>query len=145
MNAVEVSFTRLDSRAIPPRRMNDTDAGFDLHALERISLRPGERTSAATGLAVAIPEGYAGLVMPRSGHAVRHGVSLTNSPGLVDAGYRGELRVLMINHGRDAVSFEAGDRIAQLVITPVPPVTYREVDELPSSDRGTAGFGSTGS
>lgn len=144
MNAVNVSFSKLDSRAIPPRRMNESDAGFDLHTVDGVTLHPGEWTAVGTGLAIAIPAGYAGLVLPRSGHAMRHGVSLVNTPGLVDSGYRGELRVLLINHGRDPVSFEAGDRIAQLVVTPVPPVSYLEVTQLSDSDRGIGGFGSTG-
>ena len=144
MNAVNVSFLKLDSRAIPPTRMNDSDAGFDLHAIERVTLHPGERTAVGTGLALAIPAGYAGLVLPRSGHALRHGLSLVNSPGLIDPGYRGEVRVILINHGKDVVSFEGGDRIAQLVVTPIPATAYLEVEELPASDRGTGGFGSTG-
>ncbi len=97
-----------------------------------------------TGVAVAIPPGYAGLVLPRSGHAARHGVGLVNAPGLIDAGYRGEIRVLLINHGDEVVTFERGDRVAQLVITPVPAVVWREVAELPVSERGAGGFGSTG-
>jgi dUTP pyrophosphatase len=124
--------------------MNPDDAGFDLHALEPVAIPAGQRASVGTGIAVAVPDGHAGLVLPRSGHAARHGVTLTNAPGLIDAGYRGEIRVLLINHGHDAVFFEAGDRIAQLLITAVPEFDFVEVASLPESGRGGGGFGSTG-
>ncbi len=97
-----------------------------------------------TGIAVAIPDGYAGFVLPRSGHAMRFGISVVNSPGLIDSGYRGEISVLLINHGEDAVRFETGDRIAQLVILAVPQVEWVEVDGLDGTERGAGGFGSTG-
>jgi len=121
------------------------DAGVDLRAAEPISLKPGERGLVRTGLALAIPEGYAGFVQPRSGMAIKKGLGLLNSPGLIDSGYRGELKIIVINLDPEAVlEIERGDRIAQLVILPVPDVVYEEVDELPPSERGEGGFGSTG-
>lgn len=136
---------RLDPRAELPTRAHSDDAGLDLRALEPVSLAPGRRASVRTGLAVEIPVGHAGLVMPRSGLAVRHGISVVNSPGLIDAGYRGELRVLLLN--TDPVQdcqLAAGDRIAQLVIVAVSATEITEVLELSPSARGEAGFGSSG-
>lgn len=127
-----------------PERAYAGDAGLDLASCERVVLAPGERATIGTGLAVAIPEGYAGFVQPRSGLAARHGISLVNSPGLVDAGYRGELRVVLLNTDREQpFEVEPGMRIAQLVILPVPHVQVDVVDELPESERGERGFGST--
>lgn len=129
-----------------PTRAYAGDAGFDLAACERVELRPGERALVGTGLAVAIPDGYAGFVQPRSGLAARHGISIVNTPGLVDAGYRGELKVALLNTDvRESFVVEPGMRIAQLVVLPIPPVQPVEVDELPASARGTDGFGSSGS
>ena len=129
-----------------PTRAYAGDAGFDLAACERVELRPGERALVGTGLAVAIPDGYAGFVQPRSGLAARHGISIVNTPGLVDAGYRGELKVALVNTDvRESFVVEPGMRIAQLVVLPIPPVQPVEVDELPASARGTDGFGSSGS
>lgn len=105
---------------------------------------PGERAAVPTGLAVAIPEGLCGLVLPRSGNARRHGVGVVNAPGLIDSGYRGELTVLLINHGQDTVTFRRGDRIAQLVVVTVPDVTWVEASELDDTRRGSGGFGSSG-
>ncbi len=120
------------------------DAGFDLSACERVELGPGERALVPTGLAVAIPEGYAGFVQPRSGLAVKHGISIVNTPGLIDSGYRGELMVALFNSDkREAFLVEPGMRIAQLVVVPVPGVELVEVDELPDSERGVRGFGSS--
>jgi dUTP pyrophosphatase len=120
------------------------DAGLDLSSCERVELAPGERALVATGLAVAIPRGHAGFVQPRSGLAVSHGISIVNTPGLIDAGYRGELKVTLINTDRrDTFVVEPGMRIAQLVILALPPVQLREVDELPDSERGERGFGSS--
>src|SRR5205807_6048610 len=120
------------------------DAGFDLAACERIELGPGERSIVATGLAVAIPEGYAGFVQPRSGLAARDGLTIVNTPGLVDSGYRGELQVILLNTDRERpFVVEPGMRIAQLVVLPVPEVDLLEVDELPASERGVRGFGSS--
>ncbi len=120
------------------------DAGFDLSACERVELGPGERALVPTGLAVAIPEGYAGFVQPRSGLAVKHGISIVNTPGLIDSGYRGELMVALVNSDkREAFLVEPGMRIAQLVVVPVPGVELVEVDELPDSERGVRGFGSS--
>ena len=120
------------------------DAGVDLRSTESVSIEPGERCLIPTGLAVAIPEGYAGFVQPRSGMAINKGLGVLNSPGLIDSGYRGELKVIAINLGSDALPIERGDRIAQLVILPVPPFDYEEVEVLPGSERGAGGFGSTG-
>ena len=127
-----------------PRFAHDGDAGADLTASEAVALEPGERALVPTGMAMAIPEGYAGLVLPRSGMAIRSGVTVINAPGLIDAGYRGELRVALINHGREAFTIERGDRIAQLVIVAVERPVYIEVDALDESGRGDGGFGSTG-
>ncbi len=138
-------FQRLDPRAILPTRAHPGDAGLDLHALEPAELEPGERESIRTGIAVAIPEGYAGLVLPRSGLAARHGISLVNAPGLIDAGYRGEIRVLLVNTDRSrSWKLQAGERIAQLVVSPVALPEAEEVAELDSTSRGSGGFGSTG-
>jgi dUTP pyrophosphatase len=127
-----------------PGRAYAGDAGLDLSACERLELGPGERALVPTGLAVAIPDGYAGFVQPRSGLAAKHGISIVNTPGLVDSGYRGELKVALLNTDRrEAFVVLPGMRIAQLVIVPVPEVDPIEVDELPESERGVRGFGST--
>ena len=126
-------------------RAHPGDAGLDLAAAEAVTLGPGDRAAVATGWAVAIPQGMAGLVVPRSGNALRHGLTVANAPGLIDAGYRGELKVILVNLGTDPVLVATGDRIAQLVVVPVSLAAPREVDELPESDgRGDGGFGSTG-
>jgi dUTP pyrophosphatase len=141
---IELPITRLRDDAVLPRQAYDGDAGFDLAACERVTLEPGQRALVGTGLAVAIPEGYAGFVQPRSGLAARHGISVVNSPGLVDSGYRGELRVVLLNTDtREPFTVEPGMRIAQLVVLPVPPVSLVEVDQLPESERGVRGFGSS--
>ena len=144
MTSVHVSFTRLDTELPVPTQAHPGDAGFDLVTAQDVRLDPGERAIVPTGLAVAIPDGFAGLVLPRSGHAARHGVSVVNSPGLVDSGYRGEIKVILVNHGADAVRFERGDRIAQLMISPVPSVELVEVADLDETVRGAGGFGSSG-
>jgi dUTP pyrophosphatase len=129
---------------VVPSRAYAGDAGLDLAACERVELPPGERALVGTGLAVAIPDGYAGFVQPRSGLAARHGISIVNTPGLVDSGYRGELRVALLNtDARETFVVEPGMRIAQLVVVPVPEVEPVEVEELPESERGVRGFGST--
>jgi dUTP pyrophosphatase len=128
-----------------PTRAYPGDAGLDLAACERIELDPGQRALVSTGLAVAIPDGYAGFVQPRSGLAARHGISIVNTPGLVDSGYRGELKVTLLNTDTsETFIVEPGMRIAQLVVLPVPGVEPVEVGELPESHRGTDGFGSSG-
>jgi dUTP pyrophosphatase len=144
MTDCQVSFTRLDSELPIPRQAHDGDAGFDLIAAVDVSLGPGEWAAVPTGVAVAIPDGFAGLVLPRSGHALRHGVGVVNAPGLIDSGYRGEVQVILINHGAVPVAFARGDRIAQLMITPVPNVRLVEVERLDASSRGEGGFGSSG-
>jgi dUTP diphosphatase len=127
-----------------PRHAYAGDAGLDLSACERVVLEPGERALVHTGVAVAIPPGYAGYVQPRSGLAIEHGITIVNTPGLVDSGYRGELRIILLNTDREhAFTIEPGMRIAQLVILPVPPVELQVVDELPDSERGERGFGSS--
>jgi len=142
---MEILVRRLDPGVQLPARAHPGDAGLDLCASEDVSLKPGERASVGTGIAVAIPEGFAAFVLPRSGLAAKHGISLVNAPGLIDSGYRGEVRILMINLDTDeAVTLRRGERIAQLVVQRVEDVTLREVDELPSSARGEGGFGSTG-
>ena len=140
-----LAFRRLVPEARVPTRARDGDAGYDLHAAEPARLGPGERASVGTGIALAIPEGHAGLVLPRSGLATRHGIALVNAPGLIDAGYRGEVRVLLLNTDRDE-PFEVapGDRIAQLVIARVEAPRLEEADELDATLRGGAGFGSSG-
>jgi dUTP pyrophosphatase len=143
---IELAVTRLRPDAVLPSRAHEGDAGLDLATCERVELGPGERAVAPTGLAIALPEGYAGFVQPRSGLASRHGITIVNAPGLIDSGYRGELRVVLLNTDRERTFVaEPGDRIAQLVVLAVPGVELAEVEELPESARGTAGFGSTGS
>src|SRR4051794_25786935 len=138
-------FRRLSEAATPPLRAYPGDAGCDLFAAESARLEPGERASVGTGIAVEIPEGNAGLVLPRSGLAAKHGISLVNAPGLIDAGYRGELRVLLLNTDKsEPFEIEPGDRIAQLVIVAIGDAGPIEVEELAESARGEGGFGSTG-
>jgi dUTP pyrophosphatase len=140
-----VEFTRLRPEGRAPARAHEHDAGFDLFAAEAAVVEPGGRASVGTGIAVAIPESHAGLVLPRSGLAARHGIALVNAPGLIDAGYRGELRVLLLNTDRDEpFRVQPGDRIAQLLVTPVPAPEFVEASELAETVRGTDGFGSTG-
>jgi dUTP pyrophosphatase len=142
---MELPFRRLRAEASLPTAQHPGDAGLDLRAAEGTKVDPGQRAMVPTGLAVAIPDGFAGLVLPRSGLASRHGLTLANAPGLVDAGYRGEVIVAVVNLDRDEpVVIEPGDRIAQLVIVEAPDVEPSWADELPASDRGTGGFGSTG-
>lgn len=145
LDTMQVTFVRLDRELPIPTTAHIGDAAVDLHSRIDIRLEPGERASVPTGLAVAIPEGHAGLVLPRSGHARRSGIGVVNGPGLIDSGYRGEVHVLLINHGSETVEFFRGDRIAQLAIVPVPAVTWIEVESLDETPRGDGGFGSTGS
>jgi dUTP pyrophosphatase len=140
----ELDVKLLHPDAVLPARSRAGDAGYDLRCVEPFVLRPGERALVPTGLAVAIPRGVAGLVLPRSGLAQRHGVTCANSPGLVDPNYRGELRVVLVNLGRETYRGHAGDRIAQLLLVPFWAPELRVVDELPGSERGDAGFGSSG-
>jgi dUTP pyrophosphatase len=141
---IELPIQRLRPDAVVPTRAYAGDAGLDLASCERVELGPGERATVATGLAVAIPDGYAGFVQPRSGLASRHGITIVNTPGLVDAGYRGELKVILLNTDpKEPFVVEAGMRIAQLVVMQVPGIDPVEVDELPESERGVRGFGSS--
>jgi dUTP diphosphatase len=140
----ELLVKRLHDGATLPTRAYEHDAGLDLAACERVELGPGERALIATGLTVAIPDGHAGYVQPRSGLAARHGITVLNTPGLVDAGYRGELKVVLLNTDRsEPFVVEPGMRIAQLVVVPVAFPEPREVVELPDSERGEKGFGSS--
>jgi len=141
---IELPIQRLREEAVVPAHAYAGDAGLDLAACERAELGPGERLVVGTGLAVAIPAGYAGFVQPRSGLAARHGIAVVNAPGLIDSGYRGEVRVVLLNTDRvETFVIEPGMRIAQLVVLPVPALELVEVDELPESERGVRGFGSS--
>jgi dUTP pyrophosphatase len=140
----ELQIRRLREEAVLPERAYAGDAGLDLVACDRHELGPGERAVVGTGVAVAIPDGFAGFVQPRSGLAARHGISVVNAPGLIDSGYRGEIRVVLLNTDRDEpFVVEPGMRIAQLVVLPVPELELAEVEELPESERGVRGFGSS--
>jgi dUTP pyrophosphatase len=142
---VEVRFARLNEKATLPTRAHEGDAGLDLYACEPAHIGPGERWSVGTGVAVEIPDGHAGLVLPRSGLAREHGIALVNSPGLIDSGYRGEIRVLLINNDpADIFRVTPGDRIAQLLIVPVVTADPVEAETLAESTRGEGGFGSSG-
>lgn len=141
---MKIPVTRKELRHPLPGFAHPGDAGADLTASESVTLEPGGRALVPTGLAIAIPEGYAGFVLPRSGLAIRHGVTVINAPGLIDSGYRGELRVGLVNLGTSAFTIESGDRIAQLVIMAVQTPEFVEVDELDETSRGSGGFGSTG-
>ena len=141
---IELPVLRLRDDAVVPEQAYAGDAGLDLAACERVELGPGERATVGTGLAVAIPDGHAGFVQPRSGLAAKHGITIVNTPGLVDSGYRGELKVVLLNTDRrEPFVVEPGMRIAQLVVLPVAAVAPREVGELPASERGERGFGSS--
>lgn len=143
---LNVQVRRLTPLAVIPSYMSDLAAGVDLHAAvnDAIALAPGERTLVPTGLALAIPAGFEGQVRPRSGLALKKGVSLVNSPGTIDADYRGEVGIIVINHGQDVVTIAPGERIAQLIIAPVVRVEFCEVDELEATRRNAGGFGHTG-
>jgi dUTP pyrophosphatase len=142
---VTLRFTRLAPDARPPAQAHAGDAGHDLHAAEPATLGPGERASVGTGIAIAIPDGCAGLVLPRSGLAARHGIALVNAPGLIDSGYRGEVRVLLLNTDRtETFEVEVGDRIAQLLLVRYESEPAEEVESLDETPRGAGGFGSTG-
>jgi len=143
--SVKVIIKRLDPGVPLPLYAKGGDAGADIVSAVDITLAPGERALVPTGISIALPDGYVALVHPRSGLAIKHGVTMVNSPGTVDAGYRGELKLILINHDRsESVSFKRGDRVAQLVIQKVERAEFIEVQELPGSGRGTDGFGSTG-
>jgi len=142
---IELEVTRLRDDAELPSRAYPGDAGLDLVACEEMTLRPGERAVVPTGIAVSIPVGYAGLVTPRSGLAARHGISVVNGPGLIDSGYRGEVKAILLNtDGSESFTIERGMRIAQLVLVPVAAARLVEVTELAGSARGVGGLGSSG-
>ncbi|MCX6445586.1 MAG: dUTP diphosphatase [Actinobacteria bacterium] len=143
--SVKVLIKRLDPGVPLPMYAKGGDAGADIVSAVDITLAPGERALVPTGISIALPDGYVALVHPRSGLAIKHGVTMVNAPGTVDAGYRGELKLILINHDRsESVSFKRGDRVAQLVIQQVERAEFIEVQDLPGSGRGTDGFGSTG-
>ena len=145
MDTVRVPIKQLSSEAQIPRTAYQGDAGVDLRSTERIVLTPRERAMVPTGLAIALPDGYAGFVLPRSGLAAKHGISVVNAPGLVDSNYRGELKVILVNTDpNEAFTVETGDRIAQLIVMPVPVIEFEQVEALPESERGESGFGSSG-
>jgi dUTP pyrophosphatase len=145
MKNIQVLITRLDESIPLPTYAKGGDAGADIVSRIDITLKPGERALVPTGISIALPDGYAAFVHPRSGLAIKHGVTMVNAPGTVDAGFRGELQCIMINHDRlESITFKKGDRIAQLVIQKVERAEFVEVKELPGSGRGTGGFGSTG-
>ncbi len=142
---IEIEFKLLDEDLPPPSYQHAGDAGFDLSSRIDLTIDPGERAMIPTGLAVAIPRGYAGFVLPRSGLAARHGIALVNSPGLIDSGYRGEIAVILINTDlREPFQIKRGDRIAQMVIQKIEEASLFQVIELDETERGAAGFGSTG-
>ncbi|HET8638661.1 MAG TPA: dUTP diphosphatase [Solirubrobacterales bacterium] len=142
---MKLAVSKLNEEATLPSRAHEGDAGLDLYACEAAHIGPGERWSVGTGIAVEIPEGHAGLVLPRSGLAREHGIALVNSPGLIDAGYRGEVRVLLLNTDpAEGFRIEPGDRIAQLVVAPIALVEPVEAEALSESARGDGGFGSSG-
>jgi len=146
MSSVQVLITHIDSSAPLPTYAKFGDAGADLTTTIDFTLAPGERRLIPTGIAIALPVGYVALVHPRSGLAIKHGVSVLNAPGTIDAGYRGEISCILINHDRhESISFRKGERIAQLIIQAVERADFVEVSELPASSRGSDGFGSTGS
>lgn len=141
----DVLFLRLRPDARLPQQAHHDDAGHDLHATEAVILAPGERAAIGCGFAMALPDGMAGLVVPRSGLALKEGLGVLNAPGLIDAGYRGEVKVILVNHDpAESRTIAPGDRIAQLVLIHLPTVRFAEVDSLPDSTRGEGGFGSTG-
>ena len=145
-NSVRVAIVRLPhGEGLPlPTYATDGAAGMDVCAAEDVELPPGGRHAVATGFAVAIPDGYEIQVRPRSGLAFKHGITVPNAPGTIDSDYRGELKVLLINHGRESFSIQRGDRVAQLVLAPVTRAAFAEVDDLDETSRGSGGFGSTG-
>ena len=145
MKNLQVLITRLDESIPLPRYAKGGDAGADIVSRIDITLQPGERALVPTGISIALPDGYAAFVHPRSGLAIKHGVTMVNAPGTVDAGFRGELQCIMINHDpQESITFKKGDRIAQLVIQKVERAEFVEVQDLPRSGRGAGGFGSTG-
>jgi dUTP pyrophosphatase len=142
---MNIKFKKLNQDAIMPSYATDGDAGADLYATHSLTIMVGETRAVPTGIAVAIPNGYVGLIHPRSGLAAKHGITVLNAPGTIDAGYRGELKVLLINHGFEPYTINRNDRIAQLVIQTVKYAQFIETEELDSTDRGDGGFGSSGS
>jgi len=141
---VEIKVKKLRKEAILPKRAYEHDAAFDLHAAEDVMLKQGERKAVKTGLSLEMPQNYHAEIRPRSGLAAKHGVTIINTPGTIDSGYRGELMVLLINHGNEDFLVREGERIAQMMFSKVDPVTFTEVDDLENSERGGKGLGSSG-
>ena len=141
---MKIDVMKIVGDAHLPTYAKDGDAGADLYSLHSVNIMPGEYKLVSTGIAMAIPKDYVGLIHPRSGLAAKHGITVLNAPGTIDAGYRGEIKVLLINHGKEVYNIERAERIAQLVIQKVENVFFEPVDELPESNRGQGGFGSTG-
>lgn len=145
LETIDMPTQKLSQSAVVPKNAYNGDAGYDLHATEDVTLKPFQRALIPTGLAIQIPDGYAGFVLPRSGLALKQGLSLVNAPGLIDSNYRGELKAIAINlDPQNDIEVKKGDRIAQLVIMKVESINFVEVDELDSSERGAGGFGSSG-
>lgn len=145
MSDVRLGVRRLDPRAVVPERAHEGDAGLDLTSIEELTIAPGQRVRVRTGVAIELPPGHAGLVLPRSGLAAKHGIAIVNAPGLIDEGYRGEVQVLLLNTDAEApFTVEAGMRIAQLVVAPVAAAVVVELDALSPTGRGSGGFGSSG-
>lgn len=145
MGSLQVAIKLLDKAMPAPAYAHESDAAVDLRATEDLVIGPGDRALVPTGIAVAIPFGFGGLVIPRSGLAIKHGISVVNAPGLIDSGYRGEIKVILLNTDKEApFEVKRGDRIAQLAIVPMPHIDFQVVDSLEESDRGASGFGSTG-
>lgn len=142
--SMKVQITKIKDNAVIPKYAHKGDAGVDLYACEEYMLKPGDRILVSTGIKIAVPEGYEAQVRPRSGLALKHGISICNTPGTIDSGYRGEVRVILINHGKDEFMVEEGMRIAQMIINKVEEVEFEEVDELDETTRGEGGFGHTG-
>jgi dUTP pyrophosphatase len=141
---MNISLRKLDEELPTPSRAHPTDAGIDLYSVTGVELEPGERAVVPSGIAVAIPQGHAGLVVPRSGLAAKSGIGVVNAPGLIDPGYRGEIKIILVNHGADKVSISRGDRIAQLVVIPVALPEIEVVEDLGETSRGSRGLGSSG-
>lgn len=145
MDKLSVAIKQLDAGLPLPRYAHESDAAVDLCSTVDLVIAPGERALVPTGIAVAIPYGFGGLVIPRSGLAIKHGISVVNAPGLIDSGYRGEIQVVMLNTDKEsAFEVKRGDRIAQFAVVPMPPIAFEPVEDLEESDRGSNGFGSTG-
>ena len=144
MSTINIKIKRLNENAILPEKQHDSDAGYDLHSIEEIILKPNKIYKVRTGIAIQIPNNYAGLVLPRSGLSSKYGISLINTPGLIDSGYRGELLIPLINHSSNEYTINKTERVAQLILLEIPEVKIEVTSDLDESDRNSKGFGSTG-